>query len=145
MRDGRYKTCRWEDNTLSISETPHHDLIVVDDISFDSLRLNLQRTLRIPDDGKTYPLPAGLGAFPLYSVADYGLPEDVKAKGGLFAALYQCEALWMSFKTVGSYNFNSIPKPVAIRVFTGGINGLSGQVDLVGDVEQPAKKEEDRT
>ncbi|KAG8995287.1 hypothetical protein FRB93_001181 [Tulasnella sp. JGI-2019a] len=30
MRDGRYKTCRWEDNTLSISETPHHDLIVVD-------------------------------------------------------------------------------------------------------------------
>ncbi|KAG8995286.1 hypothetical protein FRB93_001180 [Tulasnella sp. JGI-2019a] len=46
----------------------------------------------------------------------------------------------MSFKTVGSYNFNSIPKPVAIRVFTGGINGLSGQVDLVGDVEQPAKK-----
>jgi hypothetical protein len=30
-----------------------------------------QRTLRIPDDGNTYPLPPGLGRFPLRRVADH--------------------------------------------------------------------------
>ncbi|KAG9022713.1 hypothetical protein FRB95_014284 [Tulasnella sp. JGI-2019a] len=110
------------------------ELVNGTDISFSSLRLNLQRTLRIPDDGETYPLPAGLGAFPLYNVADYSLPEDVKAKGGLFVAMYQCEAMWMSFKAVGGF------RPVAVRVFAGGINGLSGQVDLATDGERPAKR-----
>ena len=43
-----------------------------DNISFgDGLALNFQRTLRIPDDGKTYPLPPGLGPFPICQVKDY--------------------------------------------------------------------------
>ena len=29
------------------------------------LRIDFQRTLRIPDDGKDYPLPPGLGRFPI--------------------------------------------------------------------------------
>src|ERR1041385_6078462 len=29
-----------------------------------ALQIRFQRTLRIPDDGRTYPLPAGLGLFP---------------------------------------------------------------------------------
>lgn len=33
--------------------------------------LSLQRTLRIPDDGRRYPLPPGLGAFPLLKVEEY--------------------------------------------------------------------------
>ena len=37
------------------------------DASFPALTIAFQRTLRIPDDGRTYPLPAGLGAFPLLS------------------------------------------------------------------------------
>ncbi|KAG8886320.1 hypothetical protein FRB98_001305 [Tulasnella sp. 332] len=111
---------------------PKVELTKGDTITFGSLSLNLQRTLRIPDDGKTYPLPAGLGAFPLYSVADYDLPNEVNAKGGLFASLYQCESLWMSFS--GSW-------PTAIRVFAGGVNGLSGQVDLAGGDEKPEKKQ----
>ena len=32
------------------------------------LHIKLQRTLRIPDDGHDYPLPPGLGAFPLRHV-----------------------------------------------------------------------------
>ena len=35
------------------------------------LTIEFQQTLRIPDDGQTYPLPAGLGAFPLHSVDDF--------------------------------------------------------------------------
>ncbi len=31
--------------------------------------VSFQRTLRIPDDGKTYPLPPDLGVFPVRRVA----------------------------------------------------------------------------
>jgi len=34
-------------------------------------QIRFQRTLRLPDDGKTYPLPAGLGAFPLRHIDDF--------------------------------------------------------------------------
>ena len=37
-----------------------------------ALRLEFQRTLRIPDDEGDYPLPPGLGAFPLRHVDDFG-------------------------------------------------------------------------
>ncbi len=33
-------------------------------------RIGFQRTLRIPDNGKTHPLPPGLGKFPLRHVDD---------------------------------------------------------------------------
>ena len=33
--------------------------------------VSFQRKLRIPDDGRTYPLPPGLGSFPVKEVADY--------------------------------------------------------------------------
>ena len=35
------------------------------------LDIGFQRTLRIPDDGKTYPLPPGFGCFPLRHVDDH--------------------------------------------------------------------------
>jgi hypothetical protein len=35
------------------------------------LTIDFQRTLRIPDDGKNYPLPPGLGRFPMKHVDDY--------------------------------------------------------------------------
>lgn len=35
------------------------------------LRITFQRTLRLPDDGHTYPLPPGLGSFPLRHVDDF--------------------------------------------------------------------------
>ena len=37
--------------------------------------VDFQRTLRVPDDNQEYPLPAGLGEFPLYPVDDYPLPD----------------------------------------------------------------------
>jgi len=37
----------------------------------DGLGVTFMRTLRIPDDGRSYPLPPGLGAFPVRRVDDY--------------------------------------------------------------------------
>ena len=34
-------------------------------------RISFQRTLRIPDDGRDYPLPPGMGEFPMHHVEDY--------------------------------------------------------------------------
>ncbi len=48
--------------------------------------IDFQRTLRLPDDNKEYPLPPGLGLFPLTHVDDLGerLPAAWEAHGGIF-------------------------------------------------------------
>ncbi|KAG9003962.1 hypothetical protein FRB93_010547 [Tulasnella sp. JGI-2019a] len=103
-------------------------------IVFGGTGMALTRTLRIPNDGSTYPLPAGLGTFPLYSVANYDLPADVKAKGGLMTAMYQLEALWLSFICS--------KRPTAIRIFSGGINVLSGKAELSNWTQRHSKNED---
>jgi hypothetical protein len=40
--------------------------------------MHFQRTLRIPDDGKLYPLPPGLGSFPLRHLQDYEEPATMQ-------------------------------------------------------------------
>ena len=84
------------------------------------LSLNLQRTLRIPDDGDDYPLPPGLGAFPLRHVDDFAtrLPELWKKHGGVMLPMYQSEALWLSLS--GHY-------PFAVKIATGKINAITGE------------------
>lgn len=84
--------------------------------------LNFQRTLRIPDDGKTYPLPPGLGAFPVYHVKDYAdkLPQDWVRHGGVFTPMYQREALWIKFN-------GEDHRPHAVKVAAGKINAVSGK------------------
>lgn len=52
-------------------------------IRFNDLNITLQKRLRIPIDGKTYPLPAGLGSFPLYGVTSYYFPVNVAAEGSV--------------------------------------------------------------
>ena len=57
------------------------------------LDITFQRTLRIPDDGKDYPLPAGLGHLPLRYIEDCEgeLSEHALNRGssGLSAAHHQ--------------------------------------------------------
>ena len=51
-----------------------HDQLVISfpEVHPDAtLSVDIQRTLRIPDDGRDYPLPPGLGAFPLRHVDDF--------------------------------------------------------------------------
>lgn len=84
--------------------------------------VSFQRTLRIPDDGGTYPLPPGLGRFPVRRVADYAdrVPASWRAHGGVFIPLYQREALWLSF---GAASW----RPTAAKVAVGKVNAVSGE------------------
>jgi hypothetical protein len=84
-------------------------------------KVTFQRTLRIPDDGKTYPLPAGLGKFPLYSVDDYNVPAAWKEHGGVFMPMYQSEAMWMNFDAVSEY-------PFALKIAAGKVNAVTGSL-----------------
>src|SRR5262245_36266055 len=88
--------------------------------------IDFQRTLRIPDDGKTYPLPPGLGAFPLRHVEDFAqrVPEDWRERGGVMMPLYQAEAMWISFAGGG---WRSEGYPCAIKIAAGKINAVSGK------------------
>ncbi|HYO00567.1 MAG TPA: hypothetical protein VET27_01165 [Mycobacterium sp.] len=59
--------------TISLSsDSMVFDFPVVDPAA--SLQVSFQRTLRVPDDGKQYGLPPGLGSFPPHPVED--LPAD---------------------------------------------------------------------
>ena len=81
--------------------------------------ISFQRTLRLPADGKTYPLPPGLGRFPLRPVDLFArrLPASWSERGGLLMPMYQAEALWLNFEA----NY-----PWALKVSTGLTNALTG-------------------
>lgn len=82
--------------------------------------IDFQRTLRIPDDNRDYPLPPGLGSFPIAHVDDFDekLPATWHQHGGVFIPMYQSEALWINFS--GNY-------PCAVKIATGRINAVSGE------------------
>jgi hypothetical protein len=82
--------------------------------------ISFQRTLRIPDDGKEYPLPPGLGNFPMHHIEDHRsrLPDTWAEHGGVFLPMYQSEALWIDFNC--SY-------PMAIQIAAGKINAVTGK------------------
>ena len=85
--------------------------------------IGFQRTLRIPDDGKNYPLPPGLGQFPLRHLDDYArqIPGGWLARGGLIMPMFQAEAMWISFgRGWGGY-------PFALKFGTGKINAVTGE------------------
>ena len=84
--------------------------------------ISFQRTLRIPDDGREYPLPPGLGHFPLRHLDDYAkrLPEGWVRRGGVIMPMFQAEAMWLNF---GGYS----PYPFALKIATGKICAITGE------------------
>ena len=94
------------------------------------LRIHFQRTLRIPDDGRDYPLPPGLGKFPLRHVDDFAarVPGSWIEHGGVMLPMYQSEALWVSFG--GGY-------PCAVKVATGKIDAVTGKQLRPGLARRP--------
>src|SRR3712207_3544367 len=86
------------------------------------LRVQFQRTLRIPDDGRDYPLPPGLGAFPRRHVDDFAarVPESWMRHGGVMLPMYQSEAMWLRFSTPRGY-------PFAVKVAAGKLNAVTGE------------------
>jgi len=81
-----------------------------------------QRTLRVPADGSTYPLPPALGRLPVTAVETLGerAPGGIRERGGFVVPLYQREALWLAFD--GAWW-----KPNAVQVGVGGVNAISAE------------------
>jgi hypothetical protein len=85
-------------------------------------KIKFMRTLRIPDDNNAYPLPAGLGEFPMAHVEDHAkkLPLNWAEKGGVLLPMYQAEAMWINFASRSGY-------PFAIKIAAGKVNAVTGQ------------------
>jgi hypothetical protein len=83
--------------------------------------VEFQRTLRIPDDERDYPLPPGLGRFPVRHVDDAAkrTPEAWRTRGGVMLPMYQSEALWLNFDSPTGY-------PIALKIAAGKINAVNG-------------------
>lgn len=90
------------------------------------LTISFQRTLRIPDDNRDYPLPPGLGNFPLRHVDDFSktVPATWLEHGGIMLPMYQSEALWADFRA--RYIDNQGTYPFAVKIATGKINAITG-------------------
>jgi hypothetical protein len=100
-----------------LTVTVRHDRVWIG----DRLSVTFQRTLRIPDDGRDYPLPPGLGPFVIHRVEDFRdrVPAVWREQGGVFLSIYQREALWLGF--------DGAPwKPNAVKVGIGRINAVTG-------------------
>jgi hypothetical protein len=93
---------------------------LTDDRPLAAVDIDFQRTLRIPDDGKIYPLPAGFGRFPLRDVDQFGGTLDAKSlqRGGVLMPMYQSEALWIYFRA---------RYPFAVKVGAGKVNAVTGE------------------
>jgi tetratricopeptide (TPR) repeat protein len=85
-------------------------------------RISFNRTLRVPEDGREYPLPAGFGRLPILRVEDYAnrVPEKWIDQGGFIIPLYQREALFLEFAGVRW-------RPTIGKVSVGCINAISGK------------------
>ena len=101
------------------------------------LSIAFERTLRIPDDDRDYPLPPGLGEFPLRHVDDFDqrVPAQWIEHGGVMLPMYQSEALWLNFhasriRRRGAYAF-------LVKVGTGKICAVSGQPWSAGLCRDP--------
>ena len=98
-------------------------------------RVDFQRTLRIPDDNREYPLPPGLGRFPMAQVAEHAsrLPVSWAEHGGVLLPMYQAEALWINFSSGNDYGTGA-SYPFALKIAAGKVNAVTGDAwcdDLV--------------
>eukprot|EP00949_MAST-11_sp_MAST-11-sp1_P003680 g3680.t1 len=85
------------------------------------LSVSFQRTLRVPADGGKYPLPPGLGRFPLEPVKAHtnrkAVPQDWIEMSGLMMPMYAAEAMYMDFRGGDA----------ALQIAAGGKNVISGK------------------
>lgn len=102
------------------------------------LTITFQRTLRIPDDDKDYPLPPGLGTFPLRHVDDFAarVPSFWIEHGGVMLPMYQSEAMWLNFHPKYDEE-RQASYPFAIKIATGKLNAVSGGIWTGGLHREP--------
>lgn len=84
------------------------------------MKISFQRTLRLPDDERDYPLPPGLGRLPLRPIerCNGTVPATWQRRGGVVLPMYQAEAMWL--------NFDSL-YPFALKIAAGNINAITGK------------------
>ncbi|GJE93531.1 ubiquitin-domain-containing protein [Phanerochaete sordida] len=93
-----------------------------DDVNVGGVNITFMRTTRIPDDGKSYELPTGLGQFSLYNTASYAdrLPSALADKGGVLIGVHRFESMWLAFEVRGR------SPAYAVKISSGGLNALTG-------------------
>jgi hypothetical protein len=103
-------------------------LIITDPENSSTLTIGLWRTVRLPEDGRVYDLPAGLGTFPLVDAGPF--KEKLSEIGiddvDLVIPMYDREAMYMEFG-LQKFDFSNPQRPFAIRPYVGGINAISGE------------------
>ena len=97
-----------------------------------NLEITLHRTLRVPDDGRSYPLPPSLGPFPAQRVRpeNSGYPADIAIRR---IPMYQSEAMWIGFGPTPWPSY-----PMRVRVLTGATDAISGETVKVTPRQHPA-------
>jgi len=88
----------------------------------DRFSLTLQRTVRLPQDGRDYPLTPSFGEFPVVGAEAFSdrLPGSWHVRDAFVIPIYEREALFLAFSASES-------KPNAVQVGVGGINAVSGE------------------
>jgi hypothetical protein len=76
---------------LHAAKSGFPDTIKVKACGRNAFEMSFMRTVRVPDNGKTYKLPPGLGRFPLFNVEAFSsrLPPEIAKKGGIFFPIYR--------------------------------------------------------
>jgi hypothetical protein len=102
------------------------------------MRITFKRTLRIPDDGQSWPLPPGLGDFPLRHVDDFEdkIPASWLEHGGVMMPMYQAEATWLSFNSDYLADHET-SWPFAIKIATGKRSAITGDSWVPGLSRDP--------
>jgi hypothetical protein len=103
-----------------------------------TLTIGFQRTLRIPDDGNDYPLPPGLGRFPLRHVEDFDskVPQRWIEQGGILFPMHQSEAMWICFDSEDDEE-RGVSYPFAVKIATGKVCAVSGETWKNGMHQSP--------
>lgn len=85
--------------------------------------VTFRRTLRVPEDGKDYPLPPGFkDPFPIFRVQDYAdkVPQHWLKDGGFFIPMHQREAMFLEFS---GHKWH----PATAKIAVGNINAVTGE------------------
>ena len=92
------------------------------------LTIDFQRTLRIPDGEREFPLLPGLGRYPLFPVQELVEQGSAPWLHGVEAMLpmYQSEAMWLSFQPSYSVAHQTF-YPFAVKISTGRRDAVSGR------------------
>ena len=87
--------------------------------------VTFQRTLRVPETEKQYPLPPGMGEFELVRAGDCpGLPASLARRGGVVLPMFQREAMWLSLRNSGA----------ALKLGLGMVNAVDGTKFVSGEL-----------